>query len=207
LGAGSVLFADAPSASPSPAAAGLLGTDYVDLSLSATYRNQPNGWKRTDWDAGLSVTKAVQPGLDLSLAYDHWNYDGSPYSWQNYSGQDVSVSATEYLTRDAFKPFISLGLGYEVLPDTKPWYIPYDRAFTGGLGSGVEYTINPKFAVEASLGYGRTFKPSTAFWRNHSWHANLRGLYAINARLSLAADLTWLEFGRIQYTIATCIRY
>lgn len=141
LGAGAVLLADAPSASPSPAAAGLLGTDYVDLSLAATYRNQPNGWKRTDWDAGLSVTKAVQPGLDLSLAYDHWNDDGSPYSWQNYSGHAIRVGATEYLTRDAFKPYVILGLGYEVLPDTKPWYIPYDRAFTGGLGAGVEYTI------------------------------------------------------------------
>lgn len=190
------VVAQAQTAPANPAVvenSGLVGQRLVSLGLGYKDINNSRADSRL---ADLAVNLPVTSYLDVSVAYG--------YEWleanSNVDSHVATVAATGYLTKGAFKPFATLGLGY-VWPDS-PVGRNNDRALYLAR-AGVEYQVCSKAAIALSGGVTDDFKNND--------HASFDGAVTVNywvtKQVAAIAKVSAIEGGNWSYSIGAGYKF
>ena len=170
--------------------AGLLGKRYVAAGFGW------NDYNHTGTDglgAGLDFNLPVHTNIDLSLNYG--------YSWLEGVtgvGHVLNAAVTGYITRGENKPYLTLSTGY----------VWAERRFDSdhgvwGAEVGIERAVNDKISSTFSVGYDDDF-------RNHGeglWDVAIGATYNITDKLVGTAEVSYIEYGTIGYSVGVAFRF
>jgi hypothetical protein len=181
-----------PAAPADPATAdgsGLLGKRYVEAgAMIADYNNADDD----GYSAATTVNLPVRAFLDVGATFEHSWLEGD----QGENFQDLSVFATAYAQRGAFRPFARAEFGYE-------WWHVSDDAFYQ-LDAGSEYLLNDRLSLSAQISWGEYLAED---WNGGAFSASARANYWLTESLAASAIVGCTEGGNWNYGLAAVFAF
>lgn len=168
--------------------AGLLGHRYAEYSVGYLDVNHSDN---DAFGAGLAVNLPVAPSFDMLIDYTYSWGEGRP----NIDSHDLSATGIYYLSSGPLKPFGGLTLGYN--------WNDFDDDPYWGVRAGVEYELNSRVVLTATVGYDDNFNRGD----NGLFDGTVRANYWFTRNVSGYAAVSIIEGGHAGFAAGVTLRF
>lgn len=140
---------------------------------------------------GAGVNFPFTSNIDLGATLVHQWVEGN----SDADADTLDLQATYYLTQGALKPFGTLSIG-------QTWF-DGDNTTNWGAAAGVEFAVNQRIAVDATVGYSDNFEDGD----NSSWSGTVAANYWFTRLFAVRVGATLYEYGHTGLSVAAIWRF